>query len=254
MNKNKGITLIALVITVVILIILAAVTINVALGEHGLVNQAKKAKNETEDSVEEEKGKLENLLEEYNRIISGGTTLDIIFGEVEWSNQKASVEVGTSSDYEIEYRINEEGTWSKIDNWTKIENLVHGDDIEARLVKDGEVVETQKFEVRDEIPPKITEFKATVLNYGGGSGEIQFNELTVDFNVEDNETGLADTVTIQVYDKDTGSAQTISIAPNETPVTFYNVTSTNIEVKIEVYDNAGNKTEEVTTAIEQSTI
>ena len=40
-KDEKGITLLALILTVVIMIILAAVTINVALGEGGLVDQAK---------------------------------------------------------------------------------------------------------------------------------------------------------------------------------------------------------------------
>lgn len=41
--KNKGITLIALIITIIILLILAAVTINVLIGDNGLFKTAKKA-------------------------------------------------------------------------------------------------------------------------------------------------------------------------------------------------------------------
>ncbi len=40
-KKNKGITLIALVITIVVLIILAGVLINITLGENGIFNRAK---------------------------------------------------------------------------------------------------------------------------------------------------------------------------------------------------------------------
>ena len=46
MNKGKqekGITLIALVITIVILLILAGLTINLALGDGGLAQKAKEA-------------------------------------------------------------------------------------------------------------------------------------------------------------------------------------------------------------------
>lgn len=57
-NKNKGITLIALVITVVVLLILAGVSIAMLTGENGILNQAKKAKEETEIASEEEKVKL----------------------------------------------------------------------------------------------------------------------------------------------------------------------------------------------------
>ena len=43
LNKNKGITLIALVVTIVVLIILATISINVVLGEDGLIQKAEKA-------------------------------------------------------------------------------------------------------------------------------------------------------------------------------------------------------------------
>ena len=44
MKKQRGITLIALVITIIILIILAGVAINLTLGERGISNKAKYAK------------------------------------------------------------------------------------------------------------------------------------------------------------------------------------------------------------------
>ena len=41
---ETGITLLALVITIVIIIILATITINMALGDNGLVEKVKKSK------------------------------------------------------------------------------------------------------------------------------------------------------------------------------------------------------------------
>ena len=49
-SKEKGITLVALVITIVILIILATVTINAAFGEGGIIKKAQQAKELTEKS------------------------------------------------------------------------------------------------------------------------------------------------------------------------------------------------------------
>ena len=46
--KKSGITLISLVVTIVILVILAAVSINVLIGENGIINQAKLAGTKTE--------------------------------------------------------------------------------------------------------------------------------------------------------------------------------------------------------------
>ena len=56
MKRNNGITLIALVITIVILIILAGVAINLTLGENGIFNKAKYAKEKytNEEYLEQE--------------------------------------------------------------------------------------------------------------------------------------------------------------------------------------------------------
>ena len=53
-KKDKGITLIALVVTIVVLIILAGISISVLSGDNGIINQSKKGKDETEISEEKE--------------------------------------------------------------------------------------------------------------------------------------------------------------------------------------------------------
>ena len=57
-KNSKGITLIALVITIIVLLILASVSIAMLTGENGILNQANKAKTETEYKGAEEKVKL----------------------------------------------------------------------------------------------------------------------------------------------------------------------------------------------------
>ena len=54
MKTSQGITLIALVVTVVVLIILAAISIGVLTGDNGIINQSKSAKEETEIAQEKE--------------------------------------------------------------------------------------------------------------------------------------------------------------------------------------------------------
>ena len=49
-NRNKGITLIALVVTIVALLILAGVSINLVIGNNGIITMAQKAKEKTEDA------------------------------------------------------------------------------------------------------------------------------------------------------------------------------------------------------------
>ena len=73
-NKQKGITLIALVITIVILIILAGVAINLSFGENGLFNRAKYAKQEYE--IAQEKEKLDTKIAEVQIEKEGKATIN----------------------------------------------------------------------------------------------------------------------------------------------------------------------------------
>ena len=50
MKNSKGITLIALVVTIIVLIILAGVSISLVLGDNGIVTKAKLAKEQTEQA------------------------------------------------------------------------------------------------------------------------------------------------------------------------------------------------------------
>ncbi|MCI8411654.1 MAG: type II secretion system protein [Clostridia bacterium] len=58
-TQNKGITLIALVITIIVLLILAGITIAMLMGENGIIKQAKEAKQETERTGAREKLQIE---------------------------------------------------------------------------------------------------------------------------------------------------------------------------------------------------
>lgn len=60
-NRDLGITLVALVVTIVVLLILAGVSINLVLGENGLITQAKEAKSKTEIELVKEKKQLAML-------------------------------------------------------------------------------------------------------------------------------------------------------------------------------------------------
>ena len=79
-QANKGITLIALVITNVVLIILATVSINAVLGQNGIIGKAKQAKESYEKSVKAEDTAMQELLNEMaqydtdNSGSGGGTT------------------------------------------------------------------------------------------------------------------------------------------------------------------------------------
>ena len=58
MRRNRGITLIALVITIIVLLILAAVSIQAITGDNGIATKAKNAKEQSEIGTEKEQIKL----------------------------------------------------------------------------------------------------------------------------------------------------------------------------------------------------
>lgn len=68
MKQNKGITLVALVVTIIILLILAAISIQL-LSQTNLFEQAKQAKNTTENAQKEENKILSEYINEMNEYL-----------------------------------------------------------------------------------------------------------------------------------------------------------------------------------------
>ena len=68
-QANKGITLIALVVTIVVLIILATVSINTVLGDNGIISRAQKARDSysnSQKSEDEQMAVLANEMAQYD--------------------------------------------------------------------------------------------------------------------------------------------------------------------------------------------
>lgn len=94
MNTNqKGITLIALVVTIVVLLILAGITITMLLDDNGIINKALQAENETEKAQDEEIEKLEGVSPEIDNIlVSIGNKFIRLLGKLEvTSNVEGSI-------------------------------------------------------------------------------------------------------------------------------------------------------------------
>ena len=60
-NNQRGITLIAFVVTIIVLIILAGVNINMLVGDNGIITQAQSADERTEKAAIEEKMQLAQM-------------------------------------------------------------------------------------------------------------------------------------------------------------------------------------------------
>ena len=70
-TKQSGITLIALVVTIVVLLILAGITITMVLGEDGILSQAKLAAQKTKDAEEQQAQDLDSLVGMVSDAING---------------------------------------------------------------------------------------------------------------------------------------------------------------------------------------
>ena len=116
-NKGeKGITLIALIVTIIVLLILAGVSIAMLTGDNGILNQAQKAKNETKEAAKEENEILsgyEDKLNEYTNsddgslkiVVNSGDDKTVSIGDygsnftVDWGDgtkENSGYEVGSS--------------------------------------------------------------------------------------------------------------------------------------------------------------
>ena len=67
MKENKGITLIALIITIVIMLILVAVSVNIIINSN-IIGQAEKAAEGYKTAYEQEQTRIDELMEEWNRL------------------------------------------------------------------------------------------------------------------------------------------------------------------------------------------
>lgn len=66
LKGQKGITLVALVVTIIVLIILAGISISLLLGQNGLLDRAKEAKNIQANAEARENAMFENYLTQVN--------------------------------------------------------------------------------------------------------------------------------------------------------------------------------------------
>ena len=70
-RSKKGITLVALVVTIVVLLILAGVTITALLGDDGIIKKAQNAADLMNNAIQSEQNEMNALLNELDEIIAG---------------------------------------------------------------------------------------------------------------------------------------------------------------------------------------
>ena len=241
-KRQEGITLVALVITVIVLIILAGVTLSTLVGDNGIITKAQEAKQNMANAAGEEDKLIQNLLNEIKGIEAGGGEIEvpegiIEFGEVTWSNGQAEVEIlaNTAGDT-LQYQVNgtEEGNWQEIGSGEKVTGLYHGDEVHARLWNGSIASVNKSTTIKDEKAPEV---KVTV-------GEVTSNSIAVTVEVKEEESGLVETETYQYY---LGEALAVTSTNNSYKYEgLEQEKEYNLVVKVQ--DKAGNEGEGSTTA------
>ena len=111
-NNIRGITLIALIITIIVLLILAGVSIAMLTGQNGLLTQAQNAKTATEKSAEQEKVQIAVT---GSRNDEGQLSIEKLKSEIESQNGKVlgdSIPTTVEIDSNL-YRVNSSGEVTK---------------------------------------------------------------------------------------------------------------------------------------------
>ena len=149
--QEKGITLIALVVTIIILLILAGVTLNIALSDRGLFSKTKEAADKYKQAQEDEELEIEKI--EYAAEGKDITKVETISNEESFKNFRDSVNGGENFENTL-VKLSSDLDLSG-DTWTPIGTAEHpfkgvfngnGHKIEnLKLVKTEETKENDGF-------------------------------------------------------------------------------------------------------------
>lgn len=161
MKKQKGITLIALVITIIVLLILAGVSINMISGDDGIVSRASAAKEKT--IIAEDNEKINLTLSEYKllKASSSTQTLEELFESKEWCDSVTleentmQVVMANGNEYEIpvssdlnstDRDINTIGLYEAGD-YIYTRNIVSGNELGAQTIEEGKKLAKEMIEM-----------------------------------------------------------------------------------------------------------
>ena len=192
-TKTNGITLIALVITIIVLLILAGVTIAILTGDNGILNKATEASEKTKIAEEEEKVKLS---------ATGALAKENGEGISQDSLEEELGKYFDSTDFNVEAGTSETGEEGHIVTIT--ENNSEGN--KYFVSKDGIVGE---YTVRE--PAEPTEGVGENFDMSNGVIEVKFLEGT-SYNTTDtpNHPVLKEGMTAITYNESTGETTNVS--------------------------------------------
>ena len=239
-NKNSGITLISLAVTILVMLILAAVGLNLGLGDNGIVGQTQNAVNQYQTATNQEQGAINDLVSDMNEAINGGSgtgegeegtiqdrpSIEI----VDWNDNGGIVQISTNPSYTTEYKIGN-GEWKEYPN-TSVE-VPNGSTIYARYKDDeGHYSQIISQIIKDTTPPVLT---------GSLTGSTA-TTATVSVSATDNEMGMPDPIVYKYYIKTQNDNSYKYITSNNTGrYTYTDLNSSTIyQLMVTADDKAGN--------------
>ena len=120
-KSKKGITLVALVVTIIVLVLLSGISISLILGNNGIINKTQEARTNYQLAANEEQAKIEELYGQLQLAADGTVTMDM-----------------TTLNELIERKINDAMSSngiieSKIDEAVSEKNLVSGTEVSSTI-------------------------------------------------------------------------------------------------------------------------
>ena len=175
----------------------------------------------------------------------------ITFGNISWSNNKASITVSTNTSYNIEYQVGAitKGSWIGIANNGTISNLDYGDMVYARLTDGVNHGEYASASIDEKIAPQ-----AANISLSETSTDTE-GSVTATVTLADNESGVDTTGSKWIYNTTAGnigteeSSYTNSFTYNPEQLTLSANTAGTYYLHVLTKDIAGNKIETISEAV-----
>lgn len=176
LRKNNGITLIALVITIIVLLILAGVSISAVMGENGIATKAKEAGEKTETAKKEEE--LERKISEI-QLNAASEDMDKAMEELETLVKcfdEGVLELGTGTPITMHGYFEHDGVIA-----------------EANIEVESDAIEITNYKVIDKVPAKAEALRALMDEEVSGTDTESGNVITTVFEYENVEYEVTQT-------------------------------------------------------------
>ena len=174
MKKNQGITLIALVVTIIVLIILAGVSISLVMGENGIITKAREAKEKNERAADKE-----------------SISLAVVSSQMK-DNSGSMVIVHDNLDKGLEEQFRQEQKYTTTDNGDGTFFIKLDDKDRLFYIKiNGAIIESDEF-IKISTVEELKQFRDNVNNGNSYEGKYVYlaNDITLDINEEWEPIGL----------------------------------------------------------------